>query len=397
MGRTYGDVIVNPQNTVVPTAYLNHFISFDAKTGLLRCESGVTIADILQLVVPQGWFVPVTPGTKFVSVGGAIGNDVHGKNHHRKGTFGNNVTRFELLRSDGSRLVCSPQENTEFYRATIGGLGLTGLITWAELQLIPIQSEYIDNETIKFTSLDEFLKLSEESDKTHDYTVSWLDTSTSKAGRGIFMRGNFTTVEKPFTEIYKKPIATLPFFMPNWFVNVPLIKAFNVFWYNKQVTKKTRANVHYNSFFYPLDILQYWNRLYGKHGFQSYQCVVPNKHGEGKAVIQHMLERIHASGLASPLTVLKTFGDMPSPGMLSFPRPGINLLLDFPNVGENLNVLLRELDGITAKAGGRVNPSKDAHLSAEHFQAMYPAWKEFSQYADPKFSSSFWERVTKNI
>ena len=397
MGRSYGDVALNDGGTVITTSRLNHIISFDAATGQLRCEAGVPLADILQLVVPHGWFLPVTPGTKFVSVGGAIANDIHGKNHHRAGTFGRHVTEFELLRSNNERIVCSATQHSELFSATIGGLGLTGLITWAQIQLLKIPSVYLDSETIKMHSLNDFMALSDESDTTHAYTVAWLDTSTAQAGRGLFMRANFTESEEPFDVPYQKPLVTLPFHMPDWFVNTPLIKAFNVAYYHKQLSPTSKAKVHYNPFFYPLDILQYWNRLYGKRGFQSYQCVVPNDTNQGKAVIERMLTTIHASGLASPLTVVKLFGDKVSPGILSFPRPGINLLLDFPNVGTKLSKLLHTLDDITLEAGGRANPAKDAHMSAKTFQAMYPNWREFSEHIDPAFSSSFWRRVTKSI
>lgn len=394
MGRSYGDVALNDRGIVITTQYLNHIISFDAAAGLIRCEAGVTIGDILEIVVPHGWFVPVSPGTKFVSVGGAIANDVHGKNHHRAGTLGCHVTQFELLRTD-KRVVCSPEENRDLFQATIGGLGLTGVITWAEIQLTKIPSAHVDMESIKFESLDEFMQLSEKSDTTHEYTVAWLDTSR-KNTRGIFMRANWTPMQKHSSEkLVRKPIAELPLFMPGWLVSTPLIKTFNIGYYYKQLAKRSHATVHYDPFFYPLDILQYWNRLYGKRGFQSFQCVVPNENGKGKTVIARMLHEIHSAGLASPLTVLKLFGDKQSPGMLSFPRPGINLLLDFPNVGQKLDELLASLDTITLEAGGRVNPSKDAHLSPQAFQYMYPNWRQFQQHIDPAFSSSFWRRVTK--
>lgn len=396
MGRSYGDVALNDGGTVVTTKFLNHIISFDPETGILRCEAGVTINNILQLTIPHGWFVPVSPGTKFVSVGGAIGNDVHGKNHHRAGTFGCHITRLELLRSD-KRIICSPDNNPDLFRATIGGLGLTGIITWAEIQLHKIPSMYMQMDSIKFDGMDEFMRLSAESDTDYEYTVAWLDTNRA-APRGIFMRANWTEDLPRAAEIpVKQPLAALPFFLPNWFVNIPLIKIFNFGYYHKQLAKQSDAIIHYDPFFYPLDVLQYWNKLYGPRGFQSFQCVIPNTNGDEIETITHLLQKIHASGLVSPLTVLKLFGNKKSPGMLSFPQPGINLLLDFPNVGQKLDMLLEKLDAITLEAGGRVNPSKDAHLSAAAFQQMYPNWQEFSHFIDPAFSSSFWKRVTKKL
>lgn len=394
MGRSYGDVALNDGGTIVTTSQLNHFMAFDTERGIVRCESGVTIADILRLGVPHYWFVPVSPGTKFVSVGGAIANDVHGKNHHRAGTFGCHIRQFELLRSDG-RFVCSPENNSELFKATIGGLGLTGVITWAEIQLTKIPSIHLGTETMKTKNLDDFLRTSAASDLSHEFTVAWLDTATSK-NRGLFMRSNWAEnrLENESFAV-RQPVATLPVFMPNWFVSTPLSKLFNFAYYHKQVPNRTSRITHYNPFFYPLDVLQYWNRLYGKRGFQSFQCIVPNDKGQGKETIGRLLHKIHAAGLVSPLTVLKIFGDVQSPGMLSFPRPGINLLLDFPNVGKKLFDVLHELDEITLQAGGRINPSKDAHMSAEAFQQMYPNWRKFEDYIDPAFSSSFWRRVTK--
>ena len=396
-GRSYGDVCQISNGTIVSTTNLNNFIEFDHTNGLITVESGITIGEILKIAIPKGWFIPVSPGTKFVSIGGAIGNDVHGKNHHRAGTFGCHVTKLELLRSNGERLLCSPKQNAELFNATIGGLGLTGLITWAQIQLKKINNPYIDTETIRIKNLTELLELARESDATHEYTVAWVDTTASGAsiGRGLFMRGNHApTTAKPVDDVYHKPIATMPIFMPNSFISTPLIKAFNWAYYRKQLQHTASAQQHYDPFFYPLDILQNWNRLYGKRGFQSFQCVVP--HEQGQETITQLLKTIQESGLASPLTVVKIFGNVASPGLLSFPKPGINLLLDFPNVDPRLNALLKKLDEITATAGGRVNPSKDAHMSADYFQKFYPNWQEFEKHKDPAFTSDFWNRVTKS-
>ncbi|MEX1112351.1 MAG: FAD-binding oxidoreductase [Candidatus Andersenbacteria bacterium] len=395
-GRSYGDVNLNDGGTVVSTQLLNRFISFDTTTGILRAESGVTVADILQLVIPHGWFMPVSSGTKFVSLGGVIANDVHGKNHHRVGSFGCHVTQFELLRSDNTRLICSQTEHPDYYRATIGGLGLTGIITWAEIQLTKIPSLYLDSETIKVGSLEEFVELSRSSDTSHEHTVGWIDMSVSgkQLGRGLFMRANWAKESgKDMGDVYRAPKFTMPVNAPNWLISLPVIKAFNLAYYHKQLSPKASKQVHYDPFFYPLDVLQYWNRLYGSRGFQSFQAVIP--HDQGVAAIRTILETVHKRGLTSPLTVLKIFGEKASPGMMSFSAPGLNILFDFPNV-PGLNDLLEELDTIVINAGGKVNPAKDAHMSAKAFQTFYPRWQEFQQYIDPKISSSFWRRVTKN-
>lgn len=396
-GRSYGDVALSDHGTVISTHRLNHFISFNPHTGLLRTESGVRLADILQLTIPRGWFLPVTPGTKFISVGGAIAGDIHGKNHHRVGTFGCHVPQFELLRSTGDRLLCSHNQNPDLYRATIGGLGLTGLITWADIQLIPIKAPFLQQQTIKTTSLEETLEVAQQSDASHDYTVTWIDTAASGSaiGRGLCMRANFVDTPPASSlsakDIYRPPLATMPINAPNWLITNGVTKLFNILYYHRIFTKEGQRTVHYDPFFYPLDIIQHWNRLYGSRGFQSYQCVVP--HSNGPATIRRILTTLHQNSLYSPLTVLKIFGDKPSPGLLSFPLPGLNILFDFPNT-TRLQQVLPQLDKLVIQAGGRVNPIKDAHLSAADFQTMFHNWHELDQYRDPAFSSSFWRRVT---
>jgi len=397
-GRSYGDICLNDQGVLVSTTQLDHFISFDTHKGVLRCEAGVTLAEILRLIVPRGWFLSVTPGTKFVSIGGAIANDVHGKNHHRAGTFGCHVRQFELLRSDGRRLVCSPSENADLFRASIGGMGLTGLITWAEIQLKPIKSVWMQSETIPMKSLEHFIELSLESDQKYEYTVAWLDTSvrSSKIGRGLFMRANHK-IRNDHNEHrpgrpYVAPTITVPFNAPDFLISTPLVRLFNFLYYHRGMLA-SGYTAHYNSFFYPLDVVHYWNRLYGRRGLQSHQSVLPTD--QAATAIKAILSAMHQARLASPLTVLKLFGNQTSPGIISYPKPGINLLLDFANVGPRLDKLLQTLDNITRSFGGRINLSKDAHLTPETFNAFYPNWRELLPYLDPMFSSNLWRRVTK--
>lgn len=393
-GRSYGDTCLNNGATILDATQMNRFIGFDAENGLLRCEAGVMLADILELIVPQGWFLPVTPGTKFVSVGGAIANDVHGKNHHVMGTFGRHVTQFELLRSDG-KFLCSPTENSELYRATIGGLGLTGLILWAEFRLQPVPGPNIDQEIIKFGSVEEFFELSEASNESHKYTVAWIDClATGKnLGRGLFTRGNFAwQKQSPGGVDLSKIKPTVPFNFPEFALNRYSVQAFNQLYFRKQLTKQARSVIHYEPFFYPLDAIHHWNRIYGKRGFLQYQCVVPYKNDLGP--IRRILQAIAASGEGTFLVVLKTFGDVTSPGMLSFPRPGVTLALDFAMQGESTLRLCEHLDEIVRGAGGAVYPAKDARMSPVSFQTYFPQWREFARYIDPNFSSSFWRRVT---
>jgi FAD/FMN-containing dehydrogenase len=399
LGRSYGDVCLNAHGLLLTTRNLNRFIQFDNQTGILRCEAGVSLAEILDMAVPQGWFLPTTPGTKFVTVGGAIANDVHGKNHHCAGTFGRHVLQFELLRSNGERLLCTPTQNEAYYTATIAGLGLTGLITWAEIQLKRIQHRAIAAEIIQFADLEEFFEISAQSDQYYDYTMAWVDCNSRQyLGRGIFFRGNHVTANEipphwqiPLPNRLPPLLRTMPFNLPGFTLNRWSVAAFNWLYYHKQRQKVIKQLVDYDPFFYPLDAIFQWNRLYGKKGFLQYQFVVSY---DDHQVIKDIIKLIADSGLSSFLAVLKTFGDLPSPGILSFPRKGITLALDFPIKGSATFELLERLDDKVQNAGGAVYPCKDARLSPRHFKAYYPQWEEFSQYIDPRFSSSFWRRVT---
>ena len=245
-GRSYGDCCLNDDGILVDARGLDRFIGFDAATGILRCEAGVLLSEILELIVPRGWFLPVTPGTQFVTIAGAVANDVHGKNHHRAGTFGRHVKCFELLRSDGSRLRCSPAENPDWFRATVGGLGLTGLITWVELQLKAISGPLIDQEVIRYGRLEEFFRLSRESDATHEYTVAWIDCAAAGAslGRGLFIRGNDATGGQD-RRARAATRLSVPFDPPFALVNGPSLRLFNQLYYHKQRQERVRSTVHY--------------------------------------------------------------------------------------------------------------------------------------------------------
>ncbi|MBS1800656.1 MAG: FAD-binding oxidoreductase [Acidobacteria bacterium] len=392
LGRSYGDVCLLDQGNLLPTPAMNRLISFDPETGLLTAEAGISLAQILDFSVPRGFFLPVTPGTKYVTLGGAIANDIHGKNHHVAGTFGRHVTEFELVRSDGTVLRCSPNENPEFYAMTIGGLGLTGLIRWATLRLKPIVSRKIDYEGIQFHGIDEFLYLTEAS-KEIEYTVSWVDcTSTGKNFcRGIFMQGDHSTRRdelKPSPE----PKLVFPFNAPGFALNHVSVSAFNTLFFHKQMGKRQVALQDYEPFFYPLDKVLHWNRMYGKSGLLQFQYVIPwNNAREGTVAI---LKEVAKSGLASFLAVLKAFGDVPSPGVMSFPRPGITLALDFPIKPGKSFPLFERLADMTLEFGGRLYPAKDAAMTAAQFQAFYPEWRQLARFRDPLITSSFWERVT---
>ncbi|MFZ0663513.1 MAG: FAD-binding oxidoreductase [Acidobacteriaceae bacterium] len=397
-GRSYGDVCLLGHGTLLRTrgpglsGGMDRLLDFDPATGILCCEAGTTLGEILDFAVPKGFFLPVSPGTKFVTVGGAIANDIHGKNHHVAGTFGRHVPRFELVRSDGRHLICSAAQNADWYAASIGGMGLTGLIAWAELKLRPIVSRRIQYMGIKFSGIEEFVALSERNAKS-EYTVSWIDcvgTGNSFA-RGIFMAGEHATATGPLKRSKASKLA-LPFDLPDFVLNHRSVGLFNTLYYHRQRGKVKAGMVDYEPFFYPLDRLGHWNRMYGKSGLLQFQCVLPWE--PDHRGLTEILKAITRSGLASFLAVLKVFGDVPSPGMMSFPKPGITLALDFPIRREASFDLLERLAAITLEHGGRMYPAKDATMTAAQFQAFYPQWKKFAAYIDPAFDSAFWQRVT---
>jgi len=398
-GRSYGDSNLNVGGTLLQGRHLDRFIHFDPATGLLRCEAGVLLDEIIRLVLPQGWFPPVTPGTQFVTVGGAIANDVHGKNHHVAGSFGNHVTGFEVLRSDGARLWCSPDDNPGLFAATIGGLGLTGLITWAEMRLKRVANPWMDSETVRFRNLGEFFELSQASERDFEYTVSWIDCAFTgkRLGRGLFNRANHApavmdTSALPKGAVLESPgTLKVPLTPPVSLINNLSLKAFNTLYFHRQRGDAVRGLQHYRPFFYPLDALLEWNRIYGPRGFYQYQCVIPP--AKAHAATARLLETIAASGMGSFLAVLKQFGEPPSRGLLSFPCPGTTLALDFPNQGPGLHKLFEALDRIVLEAGGRLYVAKDGRMPGNVFRAGYPRLPEFLPHVDPRFSSSWWRRV----
>jgi len=395
-GRSYGDSCLVPGGTLLHTRGLDRFIAFDNETGRLRCESGVTLDEIISLTLPQGWFFPVTPGTRHVTVGGAIANDVHGKNHHRTGTFGHHIRGFELLRSDGSRRICKPSNDSEgWFGATVGGLGLTGLITEAELQLRRVPGSSLECENIRFGSLEEFFILSAESAASHEYCVAWIDCLAKGGDRG---RGHFTRANHAMQLPHERPgwprrNLRVPLTPPVSLVNRLTLRPFNSLYYWRQPARRKRSAVHLIPFFYPLDGIADWNRMYGPAGFMQYQCVLPP--AVARPGVDALLQEIKRSGTGSFLAVLKEFGARRSSGMLSFPRPGTTLALDFPNERDRTVKLLMRLDRIVDEAGGAVYPAKDARLAARSFQRAYPNWQAFSEFVDPRFTSGFWRRVTE--
>lgn len=402
-GRSYGDEALNPGGSLWLTRGLDRFISFDGNTGLLCCEAGVLLRDIQRLFVPRGWMLPVCPGTQLVTVAGAIANDVHGKNHHGFGSFGDHVRQIRLARTSGETLTCSEQENADWFSATIGGMGLTGVIVQADIQLRRVEGPWLESETLPYTSLDEYFALSDASEADWEYTVSWIDC-LSASGRGLFMRGNHLPSEDmPTTPgdgkqararaaaLPRKRALRMPFQPPFSLVNRLSLKPFNTLYHALNRRKTGRTTVHYEPFFYPLDNLLQWNLMYGPKGFYQYQSVVPP--AVARDAVHAMLGAISASGEGSFLAVLKTFGNRQAPGMMSFPQPGTTLALDFPNRGTRTLRLFDRLDAIVREAGGRIYAAKDARMPRDLFESGYPQLPRFRQFLDPGIRSAMSRRL----
>ncbi|GGD04846.1 FAD-binding oxidoreductase [Halopseudomonas salina] len=391
-GRSYGDSCLATSGHVLQMRSLDRFIAADWVNGILRAEAGVTLGEILQLSIPRGWFLPVTPGTQFATLGGALANDVHGKNHHIRGTFGSHVNQFSLVRSVDGALICSREIHAELFAASIGGLGLTGVIEWAEIQLMPISSSQISGVVRRFDNLDRFFELSEQLDDQHEYSVAWIDclATGSSAGRGVYFVGDHAP--SGTLDHSSPPRFNVPFAPSVSLVNNPSLRIFNELYWRKHQSAPTPQRSDYQPFFYPLDGVSNWNRIYGRSGFQQYQCIVP--HHSAREAIRDLLDVISSSGQGSFLAVLKRCGNGISPGLLSFPQPGISLALDFPQVSK-LASLFNRMDLVVREAGGRLYPAKDAHMSGADFRSGYPAWEQVELLRDPSLNSRFWKRVTE--
>jgi FAD/FMN-containing dehydrogenase len=389
MGRSYGDVCLNASGSLHFTRGLDRFINFNPDSGELVCEAGVLLKDIQLAFSSKGWMLPVTPGTQYITAGGAVANDVHGKNHHTQGCFSNHVNWLQIERTDGELITCSASQNSDWFAATSGGLGLTGVIRQLSINLKPVQSTWLETETLLFSNLDEFCKLSEESEANWEYTVSWIDCGANKHKRGIFIRANHS--QEPYDAASSNRKIGMPFVPPLSLVNRISVAAFNQLYFHAHKFKVGKGISHYQPYFYPLDEILNWNRMYGPTGFHQYQLVIPSK--TGVAAINSILDEISASGQGSFLSVLKTFGSKVSPGLLSFPMEGVTLALDFPNKGSQTLRLFDRLDAIVIEAKGRLYPAKDARMPAALFAHGYPQLDQFMPYRDPGISSGLSRRL----
>jgi L-gulonolactone oxidase len=392
--RSYGDSCLNGAGAVIDATGLDRFMMFDPRSGRLRAEAGVSLSAVLQLVIPYGWFLQTTPGTRFVTLAGAVANDIHGKNHHSVGAFGNHVISIGLYRSDGRRLVLAANEEPDLFRATIAGLGLTGVIEWVELQLAPIRSAYLDVEILPYENLDAFWDVAEESVQVCEHTIAWIDcvSGGARKGRGVFLRANWAD-DGRFDTHSDRSFKTFPIEVPSRTLNRLTVGAFNEIYYDLHRIKKKLVRQHYSTYNYPLDGILNWNKLYGSNGMLQYQCAIP--FGCAREATRSLLDEVSKSGQASFLAAVKTFGDRPSPGMLSFPRPGVTLALDFPNRGQVTLALMSRLDAIVREAQGALYPAKDGRMSAEMFRLSYPKWESFAAFKDPGVNSDFWRRMSQ--
>jgi FAD/FMN-containing dehydrogenase len=392
MGRSYGDSCMAESDHVVATPAMDRILEADWKTGFVRAQAGLTLASLIRIALPHGWFPPVTPGTKFVTLGGAVANDVHGKNHHVVGTFGRHIRGLTMYRSDMGQIRCSPHARPDLFNATVGGLGLTGVVLSVDIQLKPVASARMVQRTIKFGNLDEFFALSAEYDRQHEYAVAWIDClATGRAsGRGHYIVADHAT--DGVLETSAPKAKRMPFDPPLSLVNAVSLHAFNALYYHRQRKRSVTSLAGHDDFFYPLDKILGWNRMYGRAGFQQYQCVVPQ--ANARVIIGSVLDEIARSATGSFLAVLKRCGDVASPGLLSFPLPGVSLALDFPQRDAVNARLFARLDAIVHDARGRLYPAKDAHMRASDFQRAYPKWTQVEALRDPALMSRFWRRVT---
>jgi len=382
-GRSYGDAALNDTGHVILSERLNRFLELNDASGVLRVEAGATLAEILAATVPRGWFLPVVPGTQFASVGGCVAADVHGKNHHHQGSFGNHVMALQMITADGQPVSCSAGNDPDRYWATVGGMGLTGLIGEVSLQLTRIPSAHLQVEHFPAPDLDHLFHLFESADHDDQYTVAWLDglANGAELGRGVYMRGHHAAVEelpvsersRPFS-VPGRSVRRVPVDFPSWVLNPVTIGWFNRLYFRVQSRQRAPHLVSYPAYFFPLDAIHHWNRIYGRRGFVQYQCVLPGPAAHDG--IRALLERISASRRASFLAVLKRFGPG-NPGYLSFPMEGYTLAMDFPVGGSDLFEMLSAMDEIVLQHGGRVYLAKDARLAPGTFRQMYPRYPEW--------------------
>lgn len=392
LGRSYGDSSLPPPGVyeVASTALADRLLAFDPETRVLRAEAGTSLFALNRLFLERGFFVPVTPGTQFVTLGGMVASDVHGKEHHVRGCFGEHVTALRMRVADGRIVTCSDTENADLFRATIGGMGLTGHVLEVSVRMEAIRSPWIKQRSVRVDDLDAFLHALKEHAGRYPYTVGWIDCLTRgrHMGRGILMAGDWASPSDAPTRFpAPHPRVTLPFELPSALLGGRVlgklsVGAFNELFFRRHIPREREGIVHWESFFYPLDAVREWNRMYGPRGFTQYQCVLPDGAGEGAA--RRVLEILTRSGSASFLCVIKDCGPE-GKGMLSFPMKGISIALDIP-VRDDTQGLIDALNEQVIREGGRIYLTKDGFTRADHFRAMeprLPAFLEVRRKWDP--------------
>ena len=400
LGRSYGDAALNQGSGVILNEKLDRFLSFDALSATLHAEGGASFADIISTFVPRGFFLSVAPGSKFVTLGGAIACDVHGKNHHRVGAISNFIDEIELLTASGKMLLCSRAQNVEAFWATLGGMGLTGIIASAKMRLLPIESAYIETKYTRTPDLTATLQAFENAADA-EYSVAWIDclSSGKDLGRSVVIEGAHASGERARRDIEGDVLALelpkkkgVPIDLPDFVLNPYTVKKFNDLYYANHPTQSKLTTLE--TFFYPLDKIENWNKIYGARGFVQYQCALPLDNAA--TVLTELLETIASSGQAAFLAVLKRMGasdDAP----LGFALDGYSLALDLPMMSDTIEFCGR-LDAITVAAGGRVYLAKDSTTTPERFRQMYPRLSEFEaakRHLDPddRFASSLSRRL----
>jgi len=390
-GRSYGDSALS--KNIIEVKPYNYFMAFDENSGLLHVQAGVLLSEILESFVPRGWFLKVTPGTKLITIGGAIASDVHGKNHHVEGCFSECVESFKIMLADGEVVECSKEQRADLFNATCGGMGLTGVIVEAKIYLKKINSKYISQTTIKTKNLKETFDAFEEYSSS-PYSVAWIDclAKDNEIGKCLLMVGDFK--DDGDLSYQKKSKISIPFNFPSFALNNYTVRAFNWLYYGKVRQRITTQKVDIDTFFYPLDAIENWNRIYGKGGFTQYQCILPKEMSyEG---LKEVLRTISDSGKGSFLAVLKLYGKE-NENYLSFPIEGYSLALDF-KIEDGLFELLEELDKIVLKYKGRIYLTKDVNVKKETFEQGYPHIEKFRAFRkenkmDEKFQSLQSKRV----
>jgi len=401
MGRSYGDAALNSDGQVIQMTRMNRMLEFDAASGILRAEAGVTLDEIIQTFLPRGWFVSITPGTRFVTLGGCIANDVHGKNHHAHGSFSSSILSFTLIKANGEVEICSPKHSPKLFWATVGGLGLTGIIAEVTIQLRRVESAYLHVEHEPADDLEELLELMAEEDQ--EYSVAWIDclAKGGRRGRGVYMQGRHLNEDELSPKHRQRPLSpslpkarTFPFYLPRGLLNRFSVQAFNAWYYKHEGRKGSFASDH-QRYFYPLDSIQHWNRMYGRRGFIQYQCVLPLESSSDG--LNLLLDTLQRKGQASFLAVLKRMGPG-NQGHLSFPMEGYTLAVDIPISGKRAQDLSRELNAVTLDHEGHVYLAKDALLDPQTFREMYSCfdqWRTIKESVDPDwvFQSALSQRL----